>query len=69
MVKPEKFDHFHLVFHFTVPLKPFISLTYLFSFFCFFSNLSSILCNVIQLTTYNKKIINNDLLIKEQPRT
>ena len=21
MVKPEKFDHFHLVYHFTVPLR------------------------------------------------
>ena len=23
MVKPEKFDHLHLVYQFTVPLKPF----------------------------------------------
>ena len=38
-------------------------------FIFIFKYLSSILFNIIQLTTYNKIILNNELLIKEQPRT
>ena len=32
MVKPEKFDYLHLVYHFTIPLK-LVSSIFLFSFF------------------------------------
>ena len=64
MVKPEKFGHLHLVYHFTVPLKLFWHLKWMWFQFFFFdifffciAFLSLILANFVKLRMLTRPIL------------